>query len=82
MIDTKIIRDESGTIDLCETFSTENYKLKQIETGIIYGHSVIDIIAGFDDNDKPFSKFTYEETDEKDEPISTEEATTEDYYGG
>lgn len=72
MIDTRIVKDSSGTIDLCETFSTENYKLKQIETGIIYGSSVIDIIAGFDDEGKPFSRFTYEETDEKDEPIPEE----------
>ena len=60
-------KTESGTIDLVETYSTEKFKLKQEETGIVYGHSVIDVIAGYDEDDVPYSRFTYTETDEKDE---------------
>lgn len=66
MVKTKVVKDESGTVDLCETYSTENYKLKQVETNIVYGSSVIDVIAGYD-GDKPYSRYTYEETDEKDD---------------
>ena len=69
MKDTRVVKDESGTIDLCETFSTENFKLRQVDTGIVYGSSVIDVIAGYDEQGKPYSRYTYEETDEKDEPI-------------
>lgn len=71
MVDTRLIRDEADTIDLCETYSTENYKLRQVETNIIYGSSVIDVIAGYKDG-KPYSRFTYVETDEKDDPIEEE----------
>lgn len=63
MIDTKVVKDESGTIDLCETFTDDKTKiLKQVETNIIYGEFVIDIIAGFN-GDKPYSRYTYEEVD-------------------
>ncbi|MGN0444259.1 MAG: hypothetical protein ACI4F5_06575 [Acutalibacteraceae bacterium] len=65
MIDTRIVRNASDTKDVCETFSQDGFKLRQIETGIIYGKSVIDEIAGMN-GDKPFSRFTYEETDEPD----------------
>lgn len=78
MIDTKIVKDESGTFDLCETFSTIGMKLKQVETSIVYGYFVIDVIAGYDADGKPYSRFTYEETDIPDEP-SDDEATAEDY---
>lgn len=61
--------DESGTIDLVETYSTMNLKLMQEETQNIYGHSVIDVIAGYDEYDVPYSRYTYTETDELDEPI-------------
>ena len=71
MIDTRVVKDESGMIDLCETFTDDESKvLKQIETGIIYGNSVIDVIAGFY-WDKPYSRFTYEEIDAP--PEHTEE---------
>jgi hypothetical protein len=53
MIMTRIIRDEADTIDLIETSSDQNYKLRQIETGKIYGHIVIDSIP---------LRYTYEET--------------------
>ena len=64
--------DESGTINLVETYSDEFWKLKQTETGIIYGHSVIDTIAGYDEQDIPFSRYHYEETDQKDEDENDE----------
>lgn len=69
MVDTRIVKDASDTFDLCETFSTENYKLRQVETGEVYGSSVIDVIKGYYEDGKPYSRFTYEETDEKDEVI-------------
>lgn len=69
MVDTRIVKDASETFDLCETFSTEHFKLRQVETDTIYGSSVIDVIAGYDENGKPYSRFTYEETEEKDEVI-------------
>ena len=82
MIDRRKIKDDSGTVDLCETYSTDNYKLLQTETDITYGSSVIDVIEGYDQDGKPYSRFTYIETDEKDEPpapVPEEEATAEDY---
>lgn len=60
MIDTRIVNG-----DLCETFSTENKKLLQKETGFVYGASVVDIIGGYN-NGKPYAPFTYEETGEYD----------------
>lgn len=69
MVDTREIKFETNPNALCETFSTENYKLRQIETGIVYGSSVVDVIAGYYENGKPYSRFTYEETEEKDEVI-------------
>lgn len=61
MIETRIIKDVSGTIDLIETRSTENNKLMQLETERIYGSCVVDAIP---------LRYTYRETDEKDEPPS------------
>ena len=69
MVDTRIIKDASDTFDLCETFSTENFKLLQVETGEVYGSSVVDVIEGYYEDGRPYSRFTYEETDEKDEVI-------------
>ena len=65
MITTKVIRDPKDIIDLCETYSTENYKLLQQDTGIIYGKSVIDPIQGYNDG-FPYSSHTYIETDQPD----------------
>ena len=65
--------DESGTIDLVETYSTRDMKLKQEETQIVYGRSVIDVIAGYDEHNVPYSRYTYTETDEPDEPEVIEE---------
>lgn len=62
MIDTRIVKSANGTTSLCETYSNENYKLKQIETNYIYGSSVIDLIDHYE-NGKPKSRFIYVETD-------------------
>ena len=59
MLQTRNVKDISGEIDLIETYSDENFKIEQIETGRIYGASVVDAIP---------LRFTYRETDEKDEP--------------
>ena len=69
MIETEIIQDASGTIDLIRTFSTENFKLLQNETGIVYGWEVIDTIVGYDENENPYGRYTYTETNEKDTDI-------------
>lgn len=59
MIDTKITKDESNLVDLCETFTNDDNKvLKQVETGKVYGKKVVDIIQGFNNN-KPYSRYTY-----------------------
>lgn len=65
MILTKIIRDSSDTVNLCETYSTDNYKLLQQDTEITYGSSVIDPIDDYE-NGFPISKHTYIETNELD----------------
>ena len=66
MKNTRVVKDESGTVDLCETFTdTEGKVLRQEDTGTIYGSSVIDLIEGYDEETgKPFSRFTYEEIDD------------------
>lgn len=51
-------------IKLVRTYSTDGYKLLQKETSILYSDSVIDIIEGYDNN-IPYSRFTYEETNEQ-----------------
>lgn len=72
MIICEYLAKRSDNVDICETYSTENFKLKQEETDIIYGSSVIDVIEGYDDDGKPFSRYTYTETDEKDEESEEE----------
>ena len=67
MVLARKINDETGTVDLCETYSDENYCLLQDETDIVYGASVVDVIAGYDDDGKPYSRYHYIETDKKDE---------------
>ena len=68
MIKRRIYKNDKT--DLCETYSTEDYKLKQVETNVVYGKSVIDIIEGFDKDNIPYSRYTYIETNEKDEEIN------------
>jgi hypothetical protein len=77
MITTEIIQDASGTIDLIRTFSTENFKLLQNETGIVYGWEVIDAIVGYDENEHPYGRYTYTETNEKDTDIEFDDELTE-----
>lgn len=67
MIDRRFYARRTDGVELCETFSTENYKLKQVETDRIYGASVIDVVDGYDDDGKPYSRFTYIETETKDD---------------
>lgn len=67
MVKRELIKDTSKTIDLVRTYSDENYKLLQKETNIVYGSSVIDIIESYDENNIPYSRFTYEETEELEE---------------
>ena len=77
MIETEIIQDASGTIDLICAFSTENFKLLQNETGIVYGWEVIDAIVGYDENEYPYGRYTYTETNEKDTDIGFEDELSE-----
>jgi hypothetical protein len=65
----KKVSDESGAVELVETYSTINHKLQQKETKQTYGSAVVDAIAGYDEDDIPYSRYTYTETDEPDEPI-------------
>lgn len=67
MIDCVFYKKRKDGVELCETYSIEHYKLKQIETDLIYGSSVIDIIEGYMSDGKPYSRFTYVETKELDE---------------
>lgn len=62
MVNTRLINN--GNADLCETYSTDGYKLLQTETGLVYGNSVVDVIEGYDSNGKPYSRYTYRETAE------------------
>ena len=64
MVYHKKTTDESGTIDLVKSYSSENKKLLQVERSEIYGSSVVDTIAGYDDFGVPYPIYTYEETDE------------------
>ena len=74
MIMTRTIRDLKDVMNLCETYSTENLKLLQQDTGITYGNSVIDPIDNYE-NGFPISKHTYIETNELD---TDEESESED----
>lgn len=59
MVITEFYRTREDRINLYKTYSNENYKIKQIQTGNIY-NSAIDI-----EN----SGFSYEETSEKIEEV-------------
>lgn len=88
MVKREKTTDVTGTIDLVKTYSTLGLKLKQEETEQIYGKEVVDAIAGYDENNIPYSRFTYTETnipDDPDEPIDTEiaqKAEAFDYLTG
>lgn len=78
MVKTRVVKDISGTVDLCETYSDEGKKLLQTETGITYDESVIDTIAGYNEDGTPYSRYHYEEIDDTpDEPIDGGEITPE-----
>lgn len=72
MIETKVVRFDTCDEDLCNTYSTEKKKLLQQETGRIFSHTVVDRIAGYDENNKPYCRFTYVETDEIDDEVVEE----------
>lgn len=59
----EVIFDTNQNV-LVKTYSDKNFKLRQLETNIVYDSSVIDIIAGYDENNVPYSRYTYEEIDE------------------
>ena len=77
MVDRKKVTDDTGTIGLVMTYSTSGFKLKQEETGAIYGKECMDTIAGYDENNIPYSRFTYVETDKKDEDEPSEQSEVE-----
>ena len=60
------------TDGMCETYSTENKKLLQYETGAIYGHYCFDVLEGYDDDGNPYCRFTYIETNIDDDPPEPE----------
>lgn len=68
MIDTRLYDGH-----LCETFSTIHNKLIQQETGKKYGWSCVDLIEGFYDDGKPYSRYTYIESEEYDDSDAIEE---------
>lgn len=79
MIKTRIVDNASGTSQLCETYSTDNFKLQQVETGIIYGSSVVDVIVGCDEHNLPYSRFTYIETEEYDGEVDDTDLKAQAY---
>lgn len=64
MVKTEKITVSGGMRVLCRTYSDVNLRLKQSETGVIYGSDAVDSIEGYDENGLPFSRFNYTETDE------------------
>ena len=64
MIDRELVKSSNGKRSLCRTFSVEGFRLLQKETNMTIGYEAIDVIEGYDENKKPFSRFTYEETNE------------------
>lgn len=81
MIQREITTDESLAVQLCRTYSSERLKLKQIDTGLVYGYECVDVIAGFDSDGAPYSAHKYEETDELDAPEEDPFAEYEDGTG-
>lgn len=79
MICRETIMDESGTTELCLTYSSNRYKLLQADTGVVYGFSCVDVIAGFEKDGTPYPAHQYEETDEIDD--SQEEHPFAEYGG-
>ena len=59
MIKRELYKTRKDGVNLYHTYSDENYRIKQIETGNIYDEAV----------DVESSNYTYEETNEKIEKI-------------
>ena len=68
MIKTEFFMKRSDNVILVKTYSTENFYIRQVETGLEYTEA-IDIGEKVGEDYKP-SKYTYEETDK---PIEEEE---------
>ena len=68
MIKTEFFMKRNDNVILVKTYSTENFYIKQVETGLEYTEA-IDIGDLVGSEYKP-SKYTYEETDK---PIEEEE---------
>lgn len=62
MIKREFFMKRSDGVNLYRTYSDENYRIRQIETGQIYDEAI-------DVEDAPY---TYEETDEKIEELEEE----------
>ena len=61
MIKTEFFMKRSDNVILVKTYSTENFYIKQVETGLEYTEA-IDIGEKVGEDYKP-TKYTYEETD-------------------
>ena len=55
MIVREFYRQREDGVNLYRTYSDENYKIRQIETGVIYDEAI----------DVENAEYTYEETEEK-----------------
>lgn len=69
MIKTEFYMKRSDNVILVKTYSTENFYIKQVETGLEYTEA-IDIGEKVGEDYKP-SKYTYEETDKPSEEEET-----------
>lgn len=82
MIDYKMVKSFSGSVDLVETFTTEpeTKKLLQIETNRVYFDKVVDVIIGYsgEGEDKtPIAKYTYQEIDKTEEDLNRDKELKE-----
>ena len=67
MVITEFFRTRNDGVNLYRTYSDENFKIRQIETGLIYDEAI----------DIESSNYTYEETDKKIDEETDEEVTHE-----
>ena len=63
MIVKKFLKTRKDGVNLYRTYSDENYKIRQIETGVVYDEAIDVEEAGY----------TYEETEEKIENLEESE---------
>lgn len=59
MIVREFYRQREDGINLYKTYSDENYRIRQIETGVVYDEAI----------DVENAEYTYEETEEKIEEL-------------